>query len=1156
MAKRISDLKKLKLSGKRTDDGGKKENKTGVFSFLNNALHFIIYDDDIVISKGAEAEDSEEYEEDENEKVKTFKELNTRGEQYPCGGNNNTIQFFKAKLSEDEYIHDSLFTLNSGFRTKKKLILKNEDGNLYKRYTYRITKKLKLFENKYPVEEVFDKIKSQKQTGSLEIKKNNFRDEDKNKEEINNPDAESDRKLIDLSSSETTEFKLARETRKINYSFGVTTPSAGMSPPAEIRSPPGTEETSDEDSDDGENTTLSKKIIQKIKKARDKILPSDGLVPPAESIAAEPYVNEFNEDAQYDDEEDEYEGETEYEDENEKKFGYLFSSFQNKKKLIAGLQRVFIVFFAIIAGSASMPFGINPLGLALICASDRYIFYIYAGLALSLIPQTEYTAMFLILYSAAAVIKYFLKYKKQKAKTQMLASSISFRTLEKEEKQKILNMFRFNDSNSTIISLLLNAIASCLLGIARLLISKSFVYSEIIQIMLFILVGMLFTYLYSGLFEVCANNKALEKAGISAVIFTVVYKLAPLYFMTLSIGYIASFLITLCAANSTVRIKESRIGDGDDTDFENDDFKIYDSEIARRFTINVLSNDGTMSNMTKGAMVGIICGIALGDTAAAVTLAVCGLISGLFFNQSAVLAIIAGMISAVSYSIYIAGIDALQYYIINMAVAMTFFIPLNKIYSAFINGESANNIKKLSPQREKGILLTELPVKRLDTLSDAFSNLSSTFDELADKLKYPSKGELTSIIESAFEPNCAECVNFNVCNIKVHSNMKKIKGAIADILTRKGRLDISEGTVPTNLLLFLKCEMRGEIVKTINTLYRKRTEENINNDKTALFASNFKVISELLGNSRNVGKEDIFFQQNMSEKIYLRLGNMGIECENVIVLGKRRYKVYIFGVKMSDYAGTIEEICAMFENICGTSFAEPEYIIKENFITMKVQSREKYKIYTMQASRSASESAGAEAVNGDSFSYFEGDDGLYYSVISDGMGSGRQAAVASRLTILMLEKLLAAGNVKDLTLEMINNLLLSKNDECFATVDLFEADLITGNATFIKAGAAPSFLIRSGRIFKIQSSTVPAGILPHMNAEKTKFQLEHGDYIIMFTDGIVSTFEESSWLLSMLSEIDNRKDFKKFMGDILNEARDKNPRIDDMSIQITRILEV
>lgn len=72
--------------------------------------------------------------------------------------------------------------------------------------------------------------------------------------------------------------------------------------------------------------------------------------------------------------------------------------------------------------------------------------------------------------------------------------------------------------------------------------------------------------------------------------------------------------------------------------------------------------------------------------------------------------------------------------------------------------------------------------------------------------------------------------------------------------------------------------------------------------------------------------------------------------------------------------------------------------------------------------------------------------------------------------------MLAAGTKKSVILELLNTVLLSQSGENFSTVDLLETDLLTGRCSFVKAGAAPTYIFREGKLYKIFSATPPVGI--------------------------------------------------------------------------------
>lgn len=104
--------------------------------------------------------------------------------------------------------------------------------------------------------------------------------------------------------------------------------------------------------------------------------------------------------------------------------------------------------------------------------------------------------------------------------------------------------------------------------------------------------------------------------------------------------------------------------------------------------------------------------------------------------------------------------------------------------------------------------------------------------------------------------------------------------------------------------------------------------------------------------------------------------------------------------------------------------------------------------------------------------------------------------------------MLSSGNRKSIVLKMLNNFIRNKNLECFATVDLLEIDLLSGEAGFVKSGAAASYVIRGGKLFKIASDSLPIGITREITAEDIRFTLLPGDLVVMISDGVSQSFED------------------------------------------------
>lgn len=194
-----------------------------------------------------------------------------------------------------------------------------------------------------------------------------------------------------------------------------------------------------------------------------------------------------------------------------------------------------------------------------------------------------------------------------------------------------------------------------------------------------------------------------------------------------------------------------------------------------------------------------------------------------------------------------------------------------------------------------------------------------------------------------------------------------------------------------------------------------------------------------------------------------------------------------------------------------------------------------------------------EGISGDAVVSFEAD-GRFYMVISDGMGSGKEAALTSGVCVTLLEKLIRSGAEMETALKMLNRILRAAGRETSATVDIAEIDLVTGEARFVKSGAAPSFVLRDGSIFRLQSKTVPIGIIRALDAEMIRFDIAPGDTIVMVSDGAARSYEEVPWLLDMMTADDTvlYGNEKEAAAKIVGEAA-RRGSMDDITCAVLRI---
>lgn len=150
-----------------------------------------------------------------------------------------------------------------------------------------------------------------------------------------------------------------------------------------------------------------------------------------------------------------------------------------------------------------------------------------------------------------------------------------------------------------------------------------------------------------------------------------------------------------------------------------------------------------------------------------------------------------------------------------------------------------------------------------------------------------------------------------------------------------------------------------------------------------------------------------------------------------------------------------------------------------------------------------------EKISGDNFSIEEYNQNQMVAMISDGMGSGEQACHDSRAVIEFMEKFMDAGFSKEKAMMLVNGAFFSKNPSAnLTTLDLCSINLLNGEAEFIKAGAAASFVKHGMRVEEISFDTLPLGGTDEIDSMQFSMPLYDSDMLIMVSDGVIDAFGE------------------------------------------------
>ena len=197
-----------------------------------------------------------------------------------------------------------------------------------------------------------------------------------------------------------------------------------------------------------------------------------------------------------------------------------------------------------------------------------------------------------------------------------------------------------------------------------------------------------------------------------------------------------------------------------------------------------------------------------------------------------------------------------------------------------------------------------------------------------------------------------------------------------------------------------------------------------------------------------------------------------------------------------------------------------------------------------------------ERVSGDRGTYFKTDAGVLCVILSDGMGCGDEAAEDSRRVIGILEKFLRAGMEPAVAMKLLNSVLLLRDGESwgFATVDLMCVDLFTGQTSFYKYGAAPSYVLSGRNIRRVKGETLAAGLSAGEGTapDVVRMRLKPGCTAVIATDGVLADTEDE-WLKNLL--LQGFEDMKGLARAVLRQAEELYGALDDMTVVTVRVEE-
>ncbi|MGN0165622.1 MAG: SpoIIE family protein phosphatase [Lachnospiraceae bacterium] len=362
----------------------------------------------------------------------------------------------------------------------------------------------------------------------------------------------------------------------------------------------------------------------------------------------------------------------------------------------------------------------------------------------------------------------------------------------------------------------------------------------------------------------------------------------------------------------------------------------------------------------------------------------------------------------------------------------------------------------------------------------------------------------------------------------------------------------------------------SEAMEYIAEGYRKRSEtletgseEDIWNkllhDARGMLAKQYTELADILMNMADTSPLLKTAEEQTESRLKGALAAKGIKLRQLAIINvkDKGLEVHMVARCSRNPCYLSDEVAAFVSSELGKALMLKEgcrRIFGRDYAYYVFRQKETYKLLTgaVRAAKTAGEPSG------DNYSVLTPGLGEAAIVLSDGMGSGKDAYLESAAVIELMERFLRAGFRGDGIVSLINSVLLMGNEaKSYSTLDLCLVNLYDGNLTVAKSGASLTFIKHEDWVETISASGLPLGMLPEVRPEVTKKKLYHGDSVIVLSDGVLDGLpvdEKEKLLQEMIKELPDMTP-KDMAGAVLMASLRKRyyEPMDDMTVIVGKL---
>lgn len=437
---------------------------------------------------------------------------------------------------------------------------------------------------------------------------------------------------------------------------------------------------------------------------------------------------------------------------------------------------------------------------------------------------------------------------------------------------------------------------------------------------------------------------------------------------------------------------------------------------------------------------------------------------------------------------------------------------------------------------------------QLAAAAGAMGDIASSINTASRVIKKLTNSEHTSIFEAVQNDVCSSCVRKASCWEYNRDASLEAFAAITGTL-RTGKKPVKE-ELPNHF--GSNCRKIDSLLKRFEEIFiehRARGQfEGKANEVRSIASEQFNALSVLLENLTENFTKELIFHPETADNAKVALISVGVNVREIFCISDEGGQMHIQALcgprrrRVTNKAVT----SALYDST-GLEFDSPVVIEADGGQSLLLFCEKT----ELKVSTGSSQYVGeGQKHSGDAFDYFLDGRGNYLTILSDGMGTGARAAIDGTMTSSLTARLVKAGFEYDSILKTVNSaLMLKSKEESLSTLDIFSVNLYSGEAAFLKAGAAASFIHRNGKTMKIECASLPLGILKDVAFGRVAGRLQDGDIVIIASDGAAGLSKDA--INEEIAENEGRS-AGELAGRLAKRAKHDSPmKIDDISIIVS-----